>query len=107
VLATLGQFGIMNARDIGQHSRMHKTTVSRAVAALERRGLVARRANREDMREAFLALTESGQQVYFDIVPMAREFSKALCADLSESERAMLDRLIDRLLERVGMVSAS
>lgn len=102
VLATLGQFGTMNARDIGQHSRMHKTTVSRAVAALERRELVTRRANRADMREAFLALTEAGLQVYFEIVPMARDFSKALCADLTESERAVLDRLLDTLLDRVG-----
>ena len=59
VLATLGQFGVMTARDIGIHSRMHKTTVSRAVAALEKRQLIARRANRSDMREAFLALSEA------------------------------------------------
>ncbi|WP_324617453.1 MarR family winged helix-turn-helix transcriptional regulator [Microvirga alba] len=35
VLATLGQFEEMSAREIGLHSSMHKTKVSRAVRALE------------------------------------------------------------------------
>ncbi|WP_435370010.1 hypothetical protein, partial [Acinetobacter baumannii] len=30
VMATLGQFGAMTAKDIGGHSHMHKTKVSRA-----------------------------------------------------------------------------
>src|SRR5262249_10543290 len=46
VLVTLGQFGMMTGKAIGAHSHMHKTKVSRAVAELERRRLVARRANR-------------------------------------------------------------
>lgn len=50
VLVTLGQFGVMTGKAIGAHTHMHKTKVSRAVAILERRKLLARRANREDMR---------------------------------------------------------
>lgn len=106
VLATLGQFGVMTARDIGLHSRMHKTTVSRAVAALETRQLVRRRANRSDLREAFLTLTEQGEEIYFRIVPLARELSERICAGLTAEDRATLDRLIDRLLERVHAAGA-
>ena len=60
VLVTLGQFGMMTGKAIGAHSHMHKTKVSRAVAQLEKRKLVMRRANRADLREAFLALTPAG-----------------------------------------------
>ena len=63
VLVTLGQFGMMTAKAIGIHSHMHKTKVSRAVALLERRKLVTRRANRADLREAFLSLTAAGREV--------------------------------------------
>ena len=48
VLVTLGEFGMMTAKAIGRHSHMHKTKVSRAVALLERRKLVSRKANRAD-----------------------------------------------------------
>lgn len=102
VLATLGQFGVMTARDIGSHSRMHKTTVSRAVAALEKRRLVQRRANRADMREAFLALTDAGSTIYQEIVPMARAFSDSLCEGLSATEIQQMNALIDRLTQRVA-----
>src|ERR1700682_541303 len=64
VLVTLGQFGMMTAKAIGGHSHMHKTKVSRAVALLERRKLVTRRANRADLREAFLSLTSAGREIY-------------------------------------------
>ena len=40
---------------------MQKTKVSRAVAQLEKRRLLVRRANRDDMREAFLSLTAAGR----------------------------------------------
>jgi DNA-binding MarR family transcriptional regulator len=56
VLVTLGQFGVMTGKAIGAHTHMHKTKVSRAVAFLERRKLIARRINRGDMRESFLSL---------------------------------------------------
>ena len=51
VLVTLGQFGMMTAKAIGTHSHMHKTKVSRAVAVVERRKLLVRRANPADLRE--------------------------------------------------------
>ena len=44
VIATLGQYGVRTARDIAAHGVMHKSTVSRAVSLLERRGLVAAQA---------------------------------------------------------------
>ena len=76
VLVTLGQFGMMTAKAIGIHSHMHKTKVSRAVALLERRKLVVRRANRADLREAFLSLTPAGRDIYSDLAPSALEFAQ-------------------------------
>src|SRR5215216_1296910 len=64
VLVTLGQYGSMTGKAVGAHSHMHKTKVSRAVALLEKRKYVARRSNREDMREAFLSLTPAGRDIY-------------------------------------------
>lgn len=107
VLATLGQFGMITAREIGLHSRMHKTTISRAVAALEARKLLSRKANKQDMREAFLMLTEAGRAMYFEIVPMARHFADSLCQGLTPSELDSLNLLINKLIDRVGKIASS
>lgn len=102
VLATLGQFREKTAREIGLHSHMHKTTVSRAVAALAERHLIARRPNRDDMREAFLTMTPKGQAIYLEIVPLARAFAEQLSEGLSRDELQVLDGLISRLMSRVA-----
>src|SRR5215207_9300394 len=64
VVATLGQYGGRTARDIAAHGVMHKSTVSRAVSALEQRGLIQRRPNQSDRREEWLALTQEGRSIY-------------------------------------------
>ena len=54
VLATLGQSEKISAKEIGRHSSMHKTKVSRAVRALEERRWLTRRESEEDRREEIL-----------------------------------------------------
>ncbi|MBX6327972.1 MAG: MarR family transcriptional regulator [Pseudolabrys sp.] len=100
VLVTLGQFGMMTAKAVGLHSHMHKTKVSRAVAVLERRRLVSRRANRADLREVFLSLTPAGREVYDELAPMALDFAKRLLDTVDPADRAALDRALTKLTER-------
>ena len=100
VLVTLGQFGMMTAKSIGIRSHMHKTKVSRAVALLEGRKLVTRRANRADLREAFLSLTATGRAVSSDLAPLALDFERRLTETLDASERAAFDRTLAKLNER-------
>src|SRR3954465_11354015 len=112
VLVTLGEFDMMTAKAIGLHSHMHKTKVSRAVALLERRKLVSRRTNRDDMREAFLSLTSAGREVYDQLAPAALEFVRQLIETVDPEERAALDRAITKLIERstqlsIGVTTAS
>ena len=100
VLVTLGQFGVMTGKAIGAHTHMHKTKVSRAVAQLEARKFVTRKANRADLREAFLSLTPAGRAVYEELAPRARDFTEKLSEVVSASDRAAFDRAVELLTER-------
>jgi DNA-binding MarR family transcriptional regulator len=100
VLVTLGQFGVMTGKAVGAHSHMHKTKVSRAVALLEARKLVARRANHEDMREAFLSLTPAGRAIYQEIAPIALSFAERFTDGIDPADRAAFDRVLAKLTER-------
>jgi DNA-binding MarR family transcriptional regulator len=100
VLVTLGQFGVMTAKAIGAHTHMHKTKVSRAVALMEKRRLVARRANRDDMREAFLSLTASGRTMYEEVAPHAIDFARRLTEILTNADREAFDRALKHLTAR-------
>lgn len=100
VIATLGQFDTRTARDIAAHGVMHKSTVSRAVAALVERGLVRRSPNPVDLREDLLALTPEGRAIYEAIAPQALAVEAELAGALSPEEREVLAGLLDRLDER-------
>ena len=100
VLVTLGQFGVMTGKAIGAHSHMHKTKVSRAVAELEKRKLLARRANRADLRESFLSLTAAGRAIYEELAPGALDFAHRLAEVVDPQDRAAFERAMQRLTER-------
>jgi DNA-binding MarR family transcriptional regulator len=100
VIVTLGQYGVMTAKVIGAHTHMHKTKVSRAVAYLEKRRLIARRANREDMREAFLSLTGAGRAVYEEVAPHALDFARRLTEILTPADRDAFNRALAQLTAR-------
>ena len=106
VLVTLGQYGMMTGKDVGAHSHMHKTKVSRAVALLETRKLVTRRVNRSDLRESLLSLTAEGRAIYEDLAPIALDFAKRLSEAIEPADRAAFERAIDRLTERSNRLAA-
>lgn len=106
VMAILGQYGQMTAKDIGEYSKMHKTKVSRAVHALLQSAFIERHANQDDLREAFLSLSESGRIIYEQIIPDALSFADWLIEDFSNDEKEKLNEFITRLKQRSQMWSA-
>jgi DNA-binding MarR family transcriptional regulator len=93
VLATLGQFEAISAKEIGQHSSMHKTKVSRAVRALEERRWLRRRESEEDRREEILSLTALGRKTYQEIVPKALAFERRILDQLGPDAEMLLAAL--------------
>src|SRR6202162_3193901 len=100
VLVTLGQYGVMTGKAIGAHTHMHKTKVSRAVALMEQRKLLVRRANRADMRESFLSLTAAGRTMYEEVAPHALDFTRRLTEILTPADREAFNRALKQLTER-------
>jgi len=106
VMAALGQHGTLTSTEIGRNSRMHKTKVSRAVAELESKSLLRRETSRADMRVAHLTLTETGSRTYFNLVPLALQFSDKLAGGLSEAERDVLERVLANLMQRSDAIAS-
>ncbi len=106
VLVTLGQFGVLTGKAVGARTHMHKTKVSRAVAQLEQRKFLTRRANREDLRESFLSLTPTGRAVYDEAAPIALAFTDRLSEAITPADRPAFDRAVKQLTERSAKLVA-
>jgi len=107
VMAVLGRFAPMAAADICQRTVMDKVAVSRAVADLRSRGLVAAAVDRRDARRTALTLSPAGRAMHRRIVPIALEFERSVASALSSEERAVFVALCERLQARAEAVSAS
>ena len=100
VLAALAQTGTMKTRDAALYATLDKMQVSRAVAGLERAGLLTRTIDPEDRRNRILKLTSSGREMMRRLVPMVEAREAFLLEALAPEERAQLQSVIGRLLER-------
>jgi DNA-binding MarR family transcriptional regulator len=80
--------------------------VSRAVSLLEKRKLIARRANSADLRESFLSLTATGRAAYEELAPVAIDFGERLAEVIDPADRAAFERALDALTARSTELSA-
>ena len=100
VLVTLGENGVLTGKVVGAQTHMHKTKVSRAVAQLEERKFLTRRANRADLRESFLSLTPAGRAVYEELAPSALACMDRLAEVVAIADRPAFDRAVKQLTKR-------
>ena len=98
-MAVLGRFSGLSANQVAQRTAMDKVAVSRAVARLLDSGRIQRDFDDDDRRRSVLKLSEAGYAVYDQIVPLALGFEQHLLAGMSDEERTLLFRLLDRLDE--------
>ena len=106
VMAVLGWKEELSAGEIAERTAMDKVKVSRAIAALERRGLLARRRDPRDRRVSRHRLTPAGRAVCGQVARLAGRFEDRLLEVLSEEERELLFALLDRLEARLGVLAA-
>lgn len=98
VIAVLGgDARPMTAQGVCEATAMDKVTVSRAIRALDARGLVGRQPNAEDKRASDVTLTADGQSIYAEIAPTALDYEARMLAAFSEDERESLRRLLAKL----------
>jgi DNA-binding MarR family transcriptional regulator len=107
VMATVGPERGCTAQYIAGSTRMHKTRVSRAIAHLERKGLMTRVTSPDDRREMELRLTKAGQRLYAELVPLALEREKALLACLTKDQLRAFTTGLDRLETFLGLRKGS
>ncbi len=99
VMAVLGRYDDLSAREVAERTAMDKVAVSRALARLVAAGRVSRGTHDDDKRRSVLRLTEAGWAIHDQVAPMARERERQVLEQLDAEERVWLERILNRLLE--------
>ena len=97
VLFHLGCYGDMTAKEICDRAGLHKTKVSRAVAALQAKRILTRRELERDRRHAILQLTAKGQGVFAELSRAAHAFDSEVRASMTPEEAEILHSCLIRI----------
>ena len=103
VLFHLGYYNEMTASMICQMADLHKTKVSRAVAALDEKRYIHRLWHDDDRRFASLSLSTKGRAVYDDLCNLAAEFHNDLMRDFTAEEQAIFIDCLRRMRGKKGL----
>lgn len=107
LVASLGRRPPLSVVRLAEAVGMDKGQISRALAELVARKLVAKAANPRDNRETLVCLTRAGLAAHDAIVAGAQERNRRLLEQLSRDELQMLLGHIDRLTETAAQMLAA
>lgn len=99
LLFSVARFGTCHMAKITQKTSIDPAHGSRAVAALERKGLITRSPDPKNARRKLISLTEDGEQLFGRIWPQARATIRRITDQLDPADFAELKRLLDLAVE--------
>ncbi|MCP3470309.1 MarR family transcriptional regulator [Bradyrhizobium sp. CCGUVB1N3] len=97
LVASLGRRPPMSVARLAEAVGQDKGQISRALAGLSSRKLIAKTPNPHDSREVLISLTKAGLAAHDAIVASAQERNRRLLQQLSKDELDSLLAQIDRL----------
>ena len=102
ILAALAQSNDQSLTELAAHTAIEISTLSRLVAAAQRRGLLARKKNGEDARSIAIRLAPAGRALAVQIIPLAELYERIALAGIEPAEVARLKRLLGRVFENIA-----
>ena len=98
LLALLAREGELDQRTIAEGAALDKSTCGDLVERLASRGLIDAAIDPGNRRRKLVRITELGREQLAAAAPQQREVHAAALAELSETERAELNRLLLKML---------
>lgn len=80
----------LTQRELSRRIGTMEPTTLTAILAMERIGLVTRRRNKDDRRKLNIFLTEKGQKLKKELLPLAKDVVQKATAGFSQREVALL-----------------
>ena len=101
IIAILGECPGESADEISFKTHIEKSLISRAIGKLLTRKLIDRKTSKEDKRRSEISLSDTGHQVYCEIMPVALAYEEKLLSCLSREERNQFSTLLAQLEKHV------
>jgi len=98
ILAALGEVSVIKTRDVRGYTTLDKVQASRAIARMEKTGILSRQEDAADRRNHIIQLTPKGQALYRELAPEVKAVEKSILANFSAAELDAFNKTLTRLL---------
>jgi DNA-binding MarR family transcriptional regulator len=105
ILGILAARGPMGSSQLAAHTRLDRPRTSRAISALQAKGLLARRTPRGDARQVSVALTARGEALHRELFPVVSGLNLDLLSVLEPAEVQLFEGMLARLHARAEAVA--
>lgn len=100
VMAVIGRFEPVSAKEVCAHTTVEPDKVTRAVDRLVQLEFVKRKQDATDGRRVVISLTSLGRKVYADIEDLTRRVERELQKGVSKQDLDTLNNLLCKLEDR-------
>ena len=102
VLGPIWQLGSASQKELGEICLKDKTSITRLVDALEKKSLVVRTEDQLDHRVKRVVLTNSGKQLFFDVLPIMEKTREEVRENISDKDIDTFKSVLSRIIENLG-----
>jgi len=101
ILSHLKKNDGMHQIQVAELMMRDKTTITRRLDGLVKKGLLERRMDVQDRRKFCVHLTSFGIQAYAVLAPMVQNFQAELLADVSDNDKSITIKVLEQVIEKL------
>ncbi len=102
LILCLAHYTELTAQEVARLTRRPRNSISRAVHRMVAEGHIERTPDPDDGRQARLTITSAGRGLHKKIVEVFLRCQEEILAPLTETERQVLNRLLDKLVRHTA-----
>ena len=107
VIKIMGIEGEIMPSTLGKYTGMDKSSLTRMVDDLEKKGIVFRKTDTNDRRKVLVSLTEKGLDYYNDLSQITTEISEELLQFVDDEDIESYMESLETMVRILGKIEAS
>lgn len=91
----------ISQRELSNLMNIMDSSVGRLIDRLERDGLIERHRDNTDRRVVFITLTDKGDKLISDLLPIGIQFNDDLLAGIDEEELMIYEKVLNKMISNI------
>lgn len=103
VLGPVWQLKSPSQKELGEVCLKDKASITRTINSLEKKSLVVRVSDQIDHRIKRVVLTNLGEQLFYDVLPIMEKTREEVRGDISEDQINTFKKVLSKIIENLNV----